>query len=132
MAEDSRHNVSRRAFIATTVGARRAHWRSRRTNAQPVETSAPTVDQNPIRRRGVGLRGLDPARACPGLTLFAPAGGTEVHLIDLHGAVAHTWKTPYRPGLYGYLTDRGTLFYNGQIPERNVPWQVALHGRRRP
>jgi hypothetical protein len=23
---------------------------------------------------------------------------------------------PYPPGLYGYLTDKGTLFYNGQIP----------------
>src|SRR5579872_6489934 len=74
------------------------------------------IDQNPIRRRGVGLRGLDAARAFPGLTLFAPAGLNQVHLVDLHGTIAHTWTLPYRPGLYGYLTDRGTLLYNGQVP----------------
>jgi Arylsulfotransferase (ASST) len=28
----------------------------------------------------------------------------------------HTWNLPYRPGVYGYITDGGTLFYNGQIP----------------
>jgi hypothetical protein len=30
--------------------------------------------------------------------------------------VTHTWKMPYPPGLYGYLTDKGTLFYDGKIP----------------
>src|SRR5215472_8251251 len=27
---------------------------------------------------------------------------------------------PYPPGMYGYLTDRGTLFYNGKIS--NATW----------
>jgi hypothetical protein len=74
------------------------------------------IDQNPIRRRGTGLRALDQARPSPGLTLFAPLGGTAVHLIDLHGTVVHAWNLPYRPGVYGYITERVTLFYNGQIP----------------
>jgi len=39
-----------------------------------------------------------------------------VYLIDIQGNVTHTWTLPYPPGLYGYLTDKGTLFYNGQIP----------------
>src|SRR5262249_16171473 len=78
--------------------------------------AAAPVDQNPIRRRGVGLRALDATRAWSGLTLFAPMGRKAVHLIDLHGSEVHTWNLPYPPGLYGYLTDRGTLFYNGQIP----------------
>jgi arylsulfotransferase ASST len=43
-------------------------------------------------------------------------GDKAVHLIDLHGTIVHTWQVPYRPGLYGYLTDRGTLLFNGQIP----------------
>jgi hypothetical protein len=43
-----------------------------------------------------------------------------VYLIDIEGNVAHTWSHPHPPGLYGYLTDRGTLFYNGQI--RNDSW----------
>ncbi len=75
------------------------------------------IDQNPIRRRGTGLRGLDVARTSPGLTLFAPmTGDGTVYLMDLHGKVVHTWRMPYRPGLYGYLTEKGTLFYNGKVP----------------
>jgi len=80
-----------------------------------------TIDPNTIRRRGVGFRGYDPRRAFPGFTLFAPAtGGGIVYLIDMQGNVVHTWKMPYPPGLYGYLTEKGTLFYNGQI--RNDTW----------
>src|SRR5260370_701633 len=58
-----------------------------------------------------------PRRASPGFTLFAPVTGPGmVYLIDIQGNVSHTWKMPYPPGVYGYLTDRGTLFYNGKIP----------------
>jgi hypothetical protein len=78
-------------------------------------TRVTAVDQNPIRRRGTGLRALNVDRASAGLTLFASVGDGTVYLIDLHGTVVHSWKMPYRPGLYGYLTDKGTLFYNGQI-----------------
>jgi hypothetical protein len=70
-----------------------------------TSAAAMTIDQNPIRRRGTGLRGLDPSRASPGFTLFAPANrdGT-VYLIDLKGGIVHTWRMPYPPGQYGYLT----------------------------
>ena len=75
------------------------------------------IDQNPIRRRGVGLRGWNRAQASPGLTLFTPMNGEgTVYLMDLNGKIGHTWEMPYPPGLYGYLTERGTLFYNGKIP----------------
>jgi Arylsulfotransferase (ASST) len=84
------------------------------TANSPTRTVA--VDQNPIRRRGTGLRAIDVARASPGLTLFAPVNDRIVYLIDLQGTVVHTWRMPYPPGLYGYLTQTGTLFYNGQIP----------------
>ena len=75
----------------------------------------PLVEQNKIKRSGIGLRAFDRDRAFPGFTLFAPltANGT-VYLIDLDGTVVHTWQMPYPPGMYGYLTDRGTLFYNGK------------------
>jgi outer membrane protein assembly factor BamB len=76
-----------------------------------------TIDQNPVRRRGTGLRGLNLSKASAGYTLFAPNyGDGTVYLIDLHGEIVHTWKMPYRPGLYGYLTEAGTLFYSGKIP----------------
>lgn len=114
--------ISRRRFVASSatvaagLGAGLTGAGAQAQTPPKRADDAAGVDQNPIRRRGVGLRGIDPARACPGMTLFAPMGGKQVHLVDLHGAVVHTWDLPYQPGLYGYLTDRGTLFYNGQIP----------------
>jgi hypothetical protein len=54
-------------------------------------------------------------------TLFSPLPSTNktVYLIDMQGNVVHTWQMPYPPGQSGYLTDRGTLFYNGQIPNES-------------
>lgn len=95
----------------------------------------PPVEQLKLKRAGVGLRARDPERACPGYMLFAPInGGGTVYLLDLYGDVAHTWTLPYPPGLSGYLTERGTLFYNGKIVEEpgrfiaGQPWKggVAL------
>jgi outer membrane protein assembly factor BamB len=91
-------------------------------------TRATVVDQNPIRRRGTSLRALDVDRASAGLTLFASAGEGTVYLIDLRGTVAHTWKMPYPPGLYGYLTEKGTLFYNGQIPNETFLGKSPFKG----
>ena len=84
-----------------------------------------TVDQNTVRRRGVGLKALDKARAYPGYTLFAPiTGGGQVYLIDLEGSIVHQWNLPYPPGSYGYLLPNGNLFYNGKTSENldGVPW----------
>jgi hypothetical protein len=90
----------------------------------------PSVEQIKSKRAGVGLRALDSDRAWRGFTLFAPqSGGGKVYLIDLEGKVIHTWQMPYPPGLYGYLTERGTLFYNGKIIEDSTrfisrqPWK---------
>jgi len=75
-----------------------------------------TVDQQKIRRSRTGLIAHDPALAQPGYTLFAPmAGEGTVYLIDMAGEVAHSWKMPHRPGLYGYLLDNGHLFYGGKL-----------------
>jgi hypothetical protein len=69
------------------------------------------VEQNTLKRRGVGLRACDPERACPGFTLFAPVfeQNRTVYLINLQGELVHSWQLPYAPGLSGYLTERGTL-----------------------
>lgn len=77
------------------------------------------IEPNIVKRRGVGLRAYDPARAFAGFTLFAPDSkpeGKTVYLIDMQGTVIHRWEMPYPPGLTAYLTDRGTLFYNGYVP----------------
>jgi len=80
-----------------------------------------TVEQNTIKRKGVGLIASDPERASPGFTLFAPlfVESRNAYLIDLQGKITHTWHMPYSPGLSGYLTERGTLYYNGRTPEKN-------------
>jgi hypothetical protein len=93
-------------------------------NSLPVHAPG-AVDQNTIRRRGVGLRALDPRKAFPGFTLFAPITGSgQVYLIDLEGNVVHQWNLPYPPGAYGYLLPNGNLFYNGKTQENieGVPW----------
>ena len=46
-----------------------------------------SVEQVTIKRGGVGLRALDPAKAWPGYTLFAPSTGSTVYLIDLVSSV---------------------------------------------
>src|SRR5215469_8350747 len=61
------------------------------------------VEQNTLKRRGVGLRACNPERACPGFTLFTPRfeQNRTVYLIDLQGEVVHTWHLPYAPFLFG-------------------------------
>jgi hypothetical protein len=114
--------MTRRTFTATVA----APALGRAT--APAQT-APAIDQNPIRRRGIGLRGLDPARASAGFTLFAPMlGDGTVYLIDLSGKIVHEWRMPYPPGLYGYLTERGTLFYNGKIPNDTFLGRTPFKG----
>ncbi|MGH7872485.1 MAG: aryl-sulfate sulfotransferase [Candidatus Binatia bacterium] len=88
------------------------------------------VEQIKAKRLGVGLRAVDHTRACRGFTLFAPQSGSgKVYLIDIDGEVIHTWQMPYPPGNYGFLTDRGTLFYNGKVTEgsnrfiSHQPWK---------
>jgi hypothetical protein len=88
------------------------------------------IEQNTLKRRGVGLRTCEPERAFPGFTLFAPhfVQNREVYLIDLQGDVVHTWNMPYPPGLSGYLTERGTLFYNGRTSEESFLSRFPFKG----
>ncbi len=130
----SRAEISRRKFagicIGTAAGAAMLDSVSQ-AEAQSVSNSiaTSTIDQNPIRRRGIGLRALDAARAHRGLTLFSPMDGDGlVYLIDLAGKVVHNWKMPYPPGLYGYLTENGTLFYNGKIPNDTFLGKAPFKG----
>jgi hypothetical protein len=46
----------------------------------------------------------------------------------MDGSVVHTWELPYAPGSYGYLTERGTLFYNGTVPNPEYPRRTAQAG----
>ncbi len=91
------------------------------------------VDQSKVRRSGIGLRGYDEDLAYDGYTLFwANAGDGTVYLIDMLGNIENIWKTGYRPGLGGILTESGTLFYNGRTEEdseryiASQPWKGGI------
>jgi hypothetical protein len=87
------------------------------------------VEPNTEKRRSVGLRGYDARRAFAGYTLFTPLlGGGVVYLVDVDGTPAHTWQMPYPPGAYAYLTDHGTLFYNGNIPNDSYLGKQSFNG----
>jgi hypothetical protein len=128
--------ISRRNFAGMCIGVAAAGANafdsiSQVRDAQSVSslTANGAIDQNPIRRRGTGLRALNASRASPGLTLFSPMEGDGmVYLIDLTGRTVHTWKMPYPPGLYGYLTEKGTLFYNGKIPNDTFLGKAPFKG----
>ena len=94
----------------------------------------PPVEQIKAKRAGSGLRACDHDRAWPGFTLLAPqSGGGKIYLIDIEGKIIHTWQMPYPPGNYGYLTERGTVFYNGKTIEDSTrfisrqPWRRGDH-----
>ncbi|MFJ9549194.1 aryl-sulfate sulfotransferase [Streptomyces erythrochromogenes] len=71
-----------------------------------------TVDQNTLRRRGVGLIAHDPERSHGGYTLYTPiTSAGEIHLVDIEGRTAHTWNSPHPPGRQAQLLPNGNLFY---------------------
>ena len=86
---------------------------------------ASRVDQQRVRRTRTGLIARDPDLAQPGFTLFTPMfGDGTVYLVDGDGAVAHTWRLPHRPGLYGYLLDNGHLFYSGKVADSDQRFEA--------
>src|SRR5258708_12096657 len=90
-------------------------------------SQAAPVEQVRIRRSAVGLRAYDPDRSFNGYTLFTPQSTVDhtVYLIDMQGTGVHTWEMPCAPGLYGYPTPTGTLFYNRLIPPPHHPSPTA-------
>jgi hypothetical protein len=99
-----------------------AQARPPRQEGEPTPGGA--VEQVRWKRAG------DPDRAYAGFTLFTPGGpgSRTVYLISMDGSVVHTWEVPYAPGSYGYLTERGTLFYNGTVPNPDYPRRTAQAG----
>ncbi|MEU8843824.1 aryl-sulfate sulfotransferase [Streptomyces roseus] len=71
-----------------------------------------TVEQNTLRRRGVGLIAHDPERSYGGYTLYTPiTSAGEIHLVDIEGRTAHTWNSPHPPGRQAQILPNGNLFY---------------------
>lgn len=75
------------------------------------------MEQHTLRRRGLGLRGVDQERVSPGYVLYSPLTSNTVHLVSTSGEEVHRWTLPHRAGRHARLLANGTLAYNGVHPE---------------
>lgn len=82
---------------------------------QGVDMVEAALEQNTLKRRGLGLRGVDTSKTAGGLTLFCPiAGPGDIYLVDMSGNVVHEWRAPVPPGRHAKLLPDGNLFYQGK------------------
>lgn len=74
------------------------------------------MEQNTLKRRGVGLSGIDKERSFGGYTLFCPLTSDVAHLIDIDGNEVHSWKLPGRIGRHARILPNGNLAVNTLPP----------------
>ena len=57
------------------------------------------IDQVTMRRRKLGLTGIDSQLTAGGYTLYTgQTAGGRVDLVDINGQKVHEWQMPVRPG----------------------------------
>ena len=76
------------------------------------------MEQNTLKRRGVGLIGVDKSRSFGGYTLFCPLTSDVAHLVDIDGNEVHRWKLPGRIGRHARILSNGNLAVNTMDPNR--------------
>ncbi|KAM0745724.1 hypothetical protein T439DRAFT_344282 [Meredithblackwellia eburnea MCA 4105] len=79
------------------------------------------IEQNFMKRRGVGTIGVDEETAFDGLTLVAPLTGKDVFLVDNEGKEAHKWTFDMRIGRHARLLANGSLAVNLKLPPSQAP-----------
>lgn len=81
------------------------------------------IDQLRTRRLvRTGVTAYDMELACPGYVLFSPLFGDKTFLMGLDGTIVHQWEHEHPPGMYGYLTSAGTLFYSAKVVDES--WDI--------
>eukprot|EP01090_Pellita_catalonica_P000904 TRINITY_DN10647_c0_g1_i1.p1 TRINITY_DN10647_c0_g1~~TRINITY_DN10647_c0_g1_i1.p1 ORF type:complete len:416 (-),score=61.76 TRINITY_DN10647_c0_g1_i1:56-1303(-) len=92
-------------------------WRTVASRMHTGPRTKTTIDQQTIRRRGVGLFAHDPKHAWNGYTFFAPMHYTSpdstarCFLIDMSGTVVHEWILPKNLK----LGDGAEILANGNV-----------------
>ncbi len=85
-------------------------------DAKPVDDKPagplPKGFPKPDEVRGVRTK---EAGALDGYVLLAPLNSKSIHLVDLEGKIAHTWKTSNTPGAATYFLPNGHLLRAGQV-----------------
>ncbi|KAK5051364.1 hypothetical protein LTR84_003016 [Exophiala bonariae] len=74
------------------------------------------MEQNTLKRRGVGLTGVDKTRSFGGYTLFCPLTSDVAYLVDIDGKELHSWKLPGRVGRHARILPNGNLAVNTRQP----------------
>ncbi|KAL5348491.1 hypothetical protein ACLOAV_006974 [Pseudogymnoascus australis] len=75
------------------------------------------MEQNTIKRGGVGLRGVDKEQSFGGYTLYAPLAGDVAYLVDIDGKEVHRWQLPGRTGRHARILANGNLAINTINPD---------------
>ncbi|KAJ5110178.1 hypothetical protein N7532_002823 [Penicillium argentinense] len=83
------------------------------------------MEQNTLKRRGVGLTGVDKQHSFGGFTLFCPLTSDRAHLVDIDGKEVHSWKLPGRIGRHARILPNGNLAVNTLRP---APEQTTADG----
>lgn len=76
------------------------------------------MEQNTLKRRGIGITGVDRARTNGGYTLICPLTSSTARLIDIDGKEIHSWQLPGRIGRHACLLPNGNLAVNTIDPDR--------------
>ena len=76
------------------------------------------MEQNTLKRRGIGLTGVDKSATFGGYTLISPLASDTTHLIDIEGHEVHSWKLPGRIGRHACILSNGNLAVNTIDPDR--------------
>jgi len=74
------------------------------------------MEQNTLKRRILGLTGVDKQRSFGGYTLICPLTSDVAHLVDIDGNEVHSWKLPGRIGRHARILPNGNLAVNTRQP----------------
>lgn len=74
------------------------------------------MEQNTLKRRGVGLIGVDKPTSFGGYTLFCPLTSSKAYLVDIDGTQVHEWTLPGRIGRHARILPNGNLAVNTLRP----------------
>lgn len=75
------------------------------------------MEQHTLRRRGLGLQGIDQEKVSPGYILYSPLTSNTAHLVATTGEEVYRWTLPYRAGRHSRILSNGDLAYNGAHPD---------------
>jgi hypothetical protein len=75
------------------------------------------MEQNTLKRRAMGLTGVDKTKSFGGYVLFCPLTSSTAILVDNDGKEVHSWSLPGRVGRHCRLLPNGNLAVNTLRPE---------------